>query len=120
MITTAQIQEFDEAIRLNPNDANAYNNRGVAYERKDDYGHAIQNYDQAILLNSNYTSAYSSRGSAYFAQSNLTAAIADFVHTISAAPSSSAAGLRGSDAARDHEAAGPRRCAAARASRSGG
>jgi tetratricopeptide (TPR) repeat protein len=85
------IQEFDEAIHLNPNDANAYNNRGVAYERKDDYGHAIQNYDQAILLNSNYTSAYSSRGSAYFAQSNLTAAIADFVHTISAAPSSSAA-----------------------------
>jgi tetratricopeptide (TPR) repeat protein len=85
------IQEFDEAIRLNPKDANAYNNRGVAYERKDDYGHAIQNYNQAILLNSNYTSAYSSRGSAYFAQSNLTAAIADFVHTISAAPSSSAA-----------------------------
>ncbi len=85
------IQEFDEAIRLNPNDAFAYNNRGVAYERKDDYGHAIQNYNKAILLDSNYTSAYGSRGYAYFAQSNLTAAIADFAHTISAAPSSSGA-----------------------------
>jgi tetratricopeptide (TPR) repeat protein len=85
------IQEFDKAIRLNPNDANAYNNRGVAYERKEDYGHAIQNYSQAIRLNSNYTNAYGNRGYAYFAQSNLTAATADFVHTISAAPSSSAA-----------------------------
>ena len=37
------------------------------------------------------THLYGSRGSAYFAQSNLTAAIADYEHTISAAPSSRAA-----------------------------
>ena len=27
-----KIQDFDEAIRLDPQDAKAYNNRGVAYE----------------------------------------------------------------------------------------
>jgi tetratricopeptide (TPR) repeat protein len=85
------VQEFDEAIRLSPNDAYAYNNRGIAYERKGGYDQAIQNYNQAIRLNSNYVTAYGNRGSAYFAQSNLTAAIADLMHTISAAPSSSAA-----------------------------
>jgi hypothetical protein len=42
-------------------------------------------------LNSNATTAYLNRGDAYFAQSNLTAAIADFEHTITATPSSSAA-----------------------------
>jgi len=47
--------------------------------------------NQAIHLNSSDTVAYLNRGIAYFAQSNLTAAIADFEHTISAAPSSSAA-----------------------------
>jgi len=105
------IQDFDEAIHLN--DANAYNNRGVAYlkrggahERKDDYRRAIHDYNEAIRLNSNYTIAYGNRADTYFAQSNLTAAIADYEHTISAAPSS-------------RTAAGPRRCAAARASGSG-
>jgi tetratricopeptide (TPR) repeat protein len=59
--------------------------------RRGDYGRAIQDYNQAIRLNSNDATAYGNRGYAYFAQSNLTAAIADFEHTISASPSSSAA-----------------------------
>lgn len=42
-------------------------------------------------MNSKDTAAYLNRGDAYFAQSNLKAAVADFEHTISAAPSSSAA-----------------------------
>jgi len=46
-------------------------------------GRAIRDYNQAIHLNSNATTAYLDRGDAYFAQSNRTAAISDFEHTIS-------------------------------------
>jgi tetratricopeptide (TPR) repeat protein len=85
------IQDFNEAIRLKPNNGNNYNNRSVAYMGKADYGAAIKDDNQAIHLNPNDTTAYLNRGGAYFAQSNLTAATADLEHTISAAPSSSAA-----------------------------
>ena len=49
---------MNKAIRLNLNNANNYNNRGVAYKRKGDYGRAIQD------LNSNDTFAYFNRGDA--------------------------------------------------------
>jgi tetratricopeptide (TPR) repeat protein len=84
------IQDFNQAILISPS-ANFYNNRGVAQYRKGDYGRAIQDFDQAIHLNANYLSAYESRGYAYSAQSDGTAALTDFIHVISTAPSSSSA-----------------------------
>ena len=45
------IQDYDQAIRLNPGHATAFSNRGVAYANKKDYDRAIQDYDQAIRLN---------------------------------------------------------------------
>jgi len=58
-----------------------------------DYGAAIKDDNQAIHL-TRMTQPLLNRGVAYFAQSNLTAALADFEYTISAAPSSSAAVFR--------------------------
>ena len=58
------IAAYDEAIRLKPDYAKAYNNRGVA---KDDFGRyedAIADYDEAIRLNPDYAEAYSNRGNA--------------------------------------------------------
>src|SRR5215475_9343965 len=44
------IQDYDEAIRLNPNNASAFFMRGNAYAGKDQYDRAIEDYDRAIRL----------------------------------------------------------------------
>jgi len=44
------IAEYNEAIRLNPNDAEAYCNRGIAYVNKGCYRSAAVNYAKAIWL----------------------------------------------------------------------
>jgi len=62
------IAEFTQSIKINPNYADAYNNRGLAYYNKgnkDDYDKAIADYTQAIKINSNYADAYFNRGSLY-------------------------------------------------------
>jgi lipoprotein NlpI len=53
-----------------------------------DYGRAIQDLNEAIRLNPKFADAYYNRGDAYFFQSNVTAAMADFEHVMSAEPSS--------------------------------
>ena len=44
------IQDYDQAIKLNPSNARAYYNRGIAYSAKGQHDRAIQDYDQAIKL----------------------------------------------------------------------
>lgn len=56
------IQDYDQAIRLNPGFALALNNRGLAYEDKGNYDRAIQDYDQAIRLNPSLVAAFNNRG----------------------------------------------------------
>ena len=46
------IQDYDQAIRLNPRYAEAYNNRGIAYKNLGQHQRAIQDYDEAIRINS--------------------------------------------------------------------
>ena len=38
------VQNFDTAIRQDPNNASAYRNRGVAYGSMDDFSRAIEDY----------------------------------------------------------------------------
>src|SRR3972149_6953418 len=59
------IEAFTSAIALNPNDADAYNGRGVAYNDKGQYDRAIEDYNKAIQLDPNYAYAYNNRGNAY-------------------------------------------------------
>ena len=47
---------------MNPQDAEVYNNRGVAYRNKGDYAQAIRDYGKAIDLNPQYADAYYNRG----------------------------------------------------------
>ena len=44
------IQDYDQAIKLDPSNAIAYYNRGIAYSDKGQFDRAIQDYDQAIKL----------------------------------------------------------------------
>jgi tetratricopeptide (TPR) repeat protein len=56
------LQDYEQAIRLNPNSANAYNNRGIVHRIKGEYARAIADYDEAISLkNSDFPAAYYNR-----------------------------------------------------------
>ncbi len=74
----AAIEQFTQAITLNPEYAVAYNNRGWAYYEKGEYDRAIQDYDQAIALDENYKDAYYFRGFIYKLKGERDKAIADF------------------------------------------
>ena len=56
------IKDYDQAIKLNPDLTEAYNNRGNAKSRLKQYPEAIKDYDQAIKLNPDLAEAYNNRG----------------------------------------------------------
>jgi len=56
------IADNTKAITLNPNCADAYNNRGSAKNNLKDYRGAIDDFTKAIMLNPNFTLAYYNRG----------------------------------------------------------
>ena len=58
-------------------DAEAYYNRGVAWQKKGDYDRAITDYTKAIELNPNLAMAYVNRGSAYLGKSLYDQVISD-------------------------------------------
>ena len=78
----AAIREYNEAIRLNPNYAEAYGSRGLAYWVNRDYDRAIEDCTEAIRLNPNYAEAYNYRGNAYSRKNDYDRAIADYNEAI--------------------------------------
>jgi len=56
------IEDYNEAIRLDPKFALAYNNRGAAYGDKNERDRAIADYSEAIRLDPKYAEAYYNRG----------------------------------------------------------
>ena len=59
------IDEYTEAIRLNPQCALAYSNRGDAYRKKGEFDKAIVDCTEAIRLDPKDAQALSHRGYAY-------------------------------------------------------
>jgi lipoprotein NlpI len=75
------IEDFDQAIRRNPRDEYAFNNRGNVYYRKGQYDRAIQDYDQAIKIDYD-SGAFCNRANAYRAKGQYNLAIADYDQAI--------------------------------------
>ena len=71
------IDDYSEAIRLDPKFAVGFNNRGLGYQRKNQYDLAIQNYDEAIRLNPQYALAFVNRSNAHRSKARFDLAIAD-------------------------------------------
>ena len=80
------IEEYNKAIKLNPNLAGAYNNRGFAYHNLKEYEKAIKDYNKAIELNPNLTDAYNNRGVAYYNLEEYEKAIKDYNKAIELDP----------------------------------
>ncbi len=59
------IQDYDQALRLDPGYAVAYYNRGKAYTELRVHRRAIQDYDQTLRINPGLAIAYYNRGIAY-------------------------------------------------------
>ena len=80
------IGDFNEAIRLEPKNANAFNNRGVAYRNMGDLDRAVADYDQAILLKPDYVAAFYNRGLALTDKKEYPKAISDFTAVLRVDP----------------------------------
>ena len=78
----AAIKDYDQAIILNPQYADAYNNRGNAKNNLGDYNAAVADYNEAIRLNPKYANAYNNRGNAKSNLGDHTAAVADYDESI--------------------------------------
>lgn len=61
----AAMEDFDKAIELRPDYAEAYANRGKIKIDREDYEEAIVDFDKAIELNPELAEAYGNRGLAY-------------------------------------------------------
>ncbi|MCC5619797.1 serine/threonine-protein kinase [Nostoc sp. CHAB 5715] len=76
------VEDFNQAIELDPKNALAYNKRGDAYYRLGDYEQAQADSSQAILLNPQDANAYFDRGFALSELSKYKEAIADYTQAI--------------------------------------
>ncbi|MCX5808970.1 MAG: tetratricopeptide repeat protein [Proteobacteria bacterium] len=59
------IEYLNNAIRLKPDYARAYNNRGIAYNNLGQYQQAVEDFSTAIRLKPDDADVYSNRGIAY-------------------------------------------------------
>ena len=75
------IAAYDKAIALQPQYADAYNNRGNAYMGKGEYEKAIADFSQAIVLDPQYADAYYNRANAYSSLKQYEKAILDYTRT---------------------------------------
>ena len=85
----AAIRDFTKAIQLDPRDASALVDRGLAYldEDKPDYSAAITDADRAVDLDPKLARAYNLRGTAKRAAGKPDEAIEDFTRAIRLHPS---------------------------------
>ncbi|KYC44100.1 hypothetical protein WA1_02880 [Scytonema hofmannii PCC 7110] len=60
------VEDFNQAIVLNPNDANAYYHRGLLLHKLGDNLNAVLNFDRALQLNPRYADAYFRRAGARY------------------------------------------------------
>ena len=78
--------DFNETIKINPNNASAYGNRAALAMGGDDFERAIIDSNKAIALDSREPVFYLTRGMAYFMKEDLDRAIEDFNESINLKP----------------------------------
>jgi predicted O-linked N-acetylglucosamine transferase (SPINDLY family) len=82
----AALENYDKALALNPNLAEAHNNRGSALQSLLDFQAALASFDKAIELKPGYADAHANRANALLALKNFPAALASFERTLALDP----------------------------------
>lgn len=77
---------YTEAIQLNPNDADAYTNRGNARAHKGDFDGAMQDYTEALRLQPDHADAYNNRGNARSSNGDFAGGVQDCTEAIRLKP----------------------------------
>jgi len=80
------IAEYQKAIQINPNFAQARNNLGSVYYNQSKLEEAIVQYQRAITINPNYAKAHYNLGVVYHQQGKLEEAIAQYQQAIATNP----------------------------------
>ena len=80
------VKHYTQATRLNPDNVNAYYNRGNAHSNLRDYKSAFDDYTYAIEHKPDFADAYNNRGMVYFRQGELKRALDDYTHAIEIDP----------------------------------
>lgn len=79
-------EDFKKAVKLNPENYKAYNNRSKALRFTGEYEDAILEATRALILKPDLAEAYNNRGSAYFNLSKTDECIDDFTKAIKIKP----------------------------------
>jgi tetratricopeptide (TPR) repeat protein len=81
------IREYTLALQLNPDFAEAYNNRAYAtVSKKDGTGHPLDDLNRALSLRPNFPHALNTRGCVYLASGEINRALADFNRALQLQP----------------------------------
>ena len=80
------VQKIDAALELNPNVAEAFNNRGIALQELKRLDEALASHDQAIALKPDYAEAFNNRGNALLALERFDEALVSFDKAIAIRP----------------------------------
>jgi tetratricopeptide (TPR) repeat protein len=80
------VHNYNQAIQLDPNSADAYYNRGTLYGQSYNYSKALSDLTRTIELNPEFAEAYVNRGITYCQLGRYTEAIADYTHAIELEP----------------------------------
>ncbi|MGB7566255.1 MAG: tetratricopeptide repeat protein [Chitinivibrionales bacterium] len=80
------IEDFNQAIRINPMSALAYNNLGLAYNAKGDVDLALEDFSRAVKLNPKGALAYNNRGLVYRSKGDVDHALEDFSQAVKLNP----------------------------------
>ncbi|MDZ7962040.1 MAG: tetratricopeptide repeat protein [Aulosira sp. DedQUE10] len=76
------IINYNQALQINPHNADIYYKRGMVRYHLGDYEGAIADYTQVIQINLNYTKAYNQRGLARYQLRDYQAAIEDYTQAL--------------------------------------
>lgn len=82
----AAIEDFDAALKMNPQYVNAYINRGVANAGLVQYAQAMNDYNQALSLSPDEPLAFGNRGNAHAFLGDHEAAIRDYTKALEINP----------------------------------
>lgn len=86
----AAVEDFNKAVQLAPEMAQAYNNRGNVLLTMGFAQEAAKDFDRALILAPGYASAYANRASAYVRLGDVDGAMRDYSQAIRLSPKAAA------------------------------